>query len=248
MPHIQVADARFFYEDIGLGDPVLFLHGGYSRGIIAFSGQIQPFFHSYRCLLPDLRGHGRTVSENSYWDTPLMAQDMLGFLTALGIQSAHLIGYSMGGGIALHLAASAPERVKSVITIGTGGIADPTGADAYEPEALLASGQTDFIKQMKALHGDAHRGDWQQYLRLSARDWRLYPNLSQEDWQRLSMPCLFIGGEKDTFASLKHLSDMQARCAQAQICVIPGTGHRPHMPSEQARAVNEIMLNFLKGI
>ena len=46
MPYQQVGDCSIFYEDNGIGDPILFLHSAYSRGIIAFSGQIQPFFHS----------------------------------------------------------------------------------------------------------------------------------------------------------------------------------------------------------
>lgn len=52
----------------------------------------------------------------------------------LGIGKTHLIGYSLSGGVALHLAAKYPEMVRSITTIGCGGIADPTGADirAYQ--------------------------------------------------------------------------------------------------------------------
>ena len=134
MPQVQVGNCSIFYEDIGIGFPILFLHSGYSRGIIAFCGQIQPFFHSYRCLLPDFRGHGRTTSEDQDWDTPKLAQDMAGFLDALEIDKAFLLCYSLGSGVALHLAAMHPERIRGIITIGTGGVADPIGADDFEPE------------------------------------------------------------------------------------------------------------------
>ena len=90
MPYIKVRDCDIFYEDFGTGDPVLFLHSAYSRGIIAFCGQIQPFFHTYRCLMPDFRGHGRTRSVNKNWDTPTIAEDMACFLQALEIEKVHV--------------------------------------------------------------------------------------------------------------------------------------------------------------
>ena len=246
MPYITVADCSIFYEDIGIGEPILFLHSGYSRGIIAFCGQIQPFFHTYRCLLPDFRGHGRTTSDSKDWDTPIIAEDMAGFLQALGISKAHLIGYSLGGGVALHLAAKHPELVKSIITIGCGGEADPTGSEAYEPEALIQSHQEAVIERIKSLHYDAHGGDWQHHMRMSVRDWRLYPSLSSGDWAKLTMPMLLIGGENDTFASLEKLAAMQRKCAQAEVFSVPGGSHRPHMPTEQVQAVNQRMLDFLQ--
>lgn len=248
MPYQQVGDCSIFYEDFGIGDPVLFLHSSYSRGIIAFGGQTQPFSGVYRCLMPDFRGHGRTRCESKDWDTPMIAEDMAGFLRALNIEKAHLIGYSLGGGVALHLAARYPELVRSIITIGCGGVADPTGADEYEPEALIRDNQTEFIERMKVQNADAHGGDWQHYLRQSARDWRLYPHLSDTDWLKLSMPLFCIAGENDPFTTPQRLLDMQRRCPQAQLWVVPGCSHRPHMPTENVKEVNIRMLEFLKSV
>ncbi len=248
MPYQQVNDCNVYYEDIGTGEPILFLHSGYSRGIIAFGGQIQPFFHTYRCLLPDFRGHGRTTSESRDWDTPIIAEDMAGFLHALGIGKTHLLGYSLGGGVALHLASRHPELVKSVITIGCSGQADPTGSEDFEPEALIKNHQDAVIERIKNLHMDAHGGDWQHHMRMSVRDWRLYPHVSDDDWSRLTMPMLLIGGEHDTFASPEKLAYMRGKCPQAEIFSVPDSGHRPHMPTEQVKVVNERMLDFLKRV
>lgn len=246
MPYQTIGDCSLFYEDIGLGDPVLFLHSGYSRGIVAFGAQIQPFFQAYRCLLPDFRGHGRSRCADKTWDTPRIAEDMAQFLGALGIQRAHLVGYSLGAGVALHLAASSPQMARSIITIGCGGVADPSGADDFEPEALLHGGQHDLIARMTAMHADAHGGDWQTFMRQSARDWRMYPCLEQAAWQRLTMPMLLIGGEHDPFASPDKLAAMQARCPQATIWTVPGGSHRPHMTLAQGKEVTERMLAFIK--
>lgn len=150
--------------------------------------------------------------------------------------------------MALHLAAKRPESVRSIITIGCGGVADPAGADDFEPESLIRNNQTEFIERMKTLHFEAHCGDWQHYMRQSTRDWRMYPNLAEEDWKKLTMPMLLIGGETDQFASPRRLSAMKKKCPQAVIWSVIGGSHRPHMPSEQVKEVNTWMLDFLKTV
>lgn len=245
MPRQQIRDLSVHYEDIGSGAPILFLHSSYNRGILAFACQMQAFSDQYRCLIPDLRGHGRTRSASLEWSTPQMANDMAAFLTSMGIASAHLVGYSLGGGVALHMAAMYPGRVRSITTIGCGGVADPSGADDYEPEALESSGQTAFIERMKTLHAEAHGGDWRQYLRESARDWRRYPDLSDEQWRRLTMPMLLIAGENDSFAPEDRLLRIRDRCPQAEILIVPGGSHRPHTVAEQPMLVNQRILSFI---
>lgn len=248
MPYCQVKDCRIFYEDMGIGDTILFLHSGYSRGIIAFSGQIQPFFNQYRLLLPDFRGHGRTTAVNRDWDTAIIAEDMAGFIQNMGLKKVHLIGYSLGGGVALHLAAKHPELVKSIITIGCGGVADGAGSEDYEPEALLQRNETAFIEKIRVQNMEATGGDWKHHMEQSVRDWRMYPCLSEEDWEKLRMPMFLIGGEYDTFARSDRLLAMQKKCPQAEIWVVPGTGHRPHMPTENVKEVNNRILNFLETL
>ena len=248
LPYKTIGDCSIYYEDIGIGDPVLFLHSGYSRGIIAFSGQIQPFFHTYRCLLPDFRGHGRTRSVNKEWSTPAIAKDMTGFITEMNLGKVHLVGHSLGGGVALHLASKHPEMIRSITTIGCSGFADSPGADDYETETLIKNGQSELIELMKTIHNDAHGGDWQNFMRQSTLDWRRYPGITGEDWAKLTMPMLLIGGEKDTFASEENMLIMQALCTQAEIWIVPGGSHRPHMPMEQGKAVNERILAFLGSI
>jgi pimeloyl-ACP methyl ester carboxylesterase len=248
LPDLTVGDCSVYYEDIGTGEPVLFLHSEFSRGIISFGGQIQPFIRSYRCLLPDFRGHGRTRSENREWSTPLIAEDMAGFITKMELGRVHLIGYGMGGGVALHLASKHPEMVSSIITIGCSGFADSESAGGYEPEALIKNGKTEFIELIKTIHMDAHGGDWQNFVRQSVLDRSRYPSITGDDWAKLNMPMLLIGGEKDPLASEENLLIVQALCPQAVIWIVPGGGRRPHMPTDQVKEVNERILSFLKSL
>lgn len=91
MPYMNFKDLNMFYEDMGCGEPILFLHSHFSRSLLAFGAQIQPFQGEYRCLFPDFRGHGRTKCESLEWDSRKIADDMAGFLDALEIPSAHLL-------------------------------------------------------------------------------------------------------------------------------------------------------------
>lgn len=92
MPYIPCNNIEMYYEQMGVGDPVLFLHSGFSRGILAFASQILDFQNKYSCYFPDFRGHGRTRSQSLEWSTPLHAEDMIAFMDRLELPKAHLIG------------------------------------------------------------------------------------------------------------------------------------------------------------
>lgn len=80
MPYVQLNNLEMYYEQIGVGDPVLFLHSGFSRGILAFASQILDFQNKYKCYFPDFRGHGRTRSQNLEWSTPQHSEDIITFM------------------------------------------------------------------------------------------------------------------------------------------------------------------------
>lgn len=120
MPYIQLEDLQLFYEDIGEGEPVLFLHSGYSRGILAFSGQLQPFYAAgYRCFYPDFRGHGRSFCKNLNWDSSCIAEDMIRFMDSLDVKKVHLVGYSTGGGVAFIWRPDIRKGLKALLSLET---------------------------------------------------------------------------------------------------------------------------------
>lgn len=246
MPYIQIDNLNMFYEEFGYGEPVIFLHSAYSRGILAFSGQILPFSGAgYHCYYPDFRGHGRSVCEDLTWDSGRLADDIVKFMDCMGIKQAHLIGYSTGGGVAYYIAAKHPERVKSLISIGNGGVIDTENSEDYEPENLVKNGETDFIETMKHRHAQAHGGNVEEYLRQEVKDWHMHPRLSKEEWEKITMPMMLIAGERDAAASRERLEEIKEICTQAEVHIIKDSGHGPHFPTEKCKEVNELMLRFL---
>lgn len=245
MPYVQLGDLNLYYEDLGIGEPILFLHSHFSRGILAFGAQIQPFQGSYRCLFPDFRGHGRSSCESLEWDSRRIAEDMAAFLDALDIPKAHLIGYSCGAYVGLYLAATHPEKVRSLVTIGGGAYPRPEGAEDFLPESLLEQGGEQFIREMQARHRDAHRGDWQSFLRQTVADWQAHPSLTEEEWERITCPAFFINGEQDPFGTCAELKE---KVPHAQAYEVREGGHRPHFVMEQGKEINTRIFAFLASL
>ncbi|UVI33274.1 alpha/beta fold hydrolase [Paenibacillus spongiae] len=247
MPYIQVKDLEMFYERMGTGDIVIFLHSGYSRGIIAFACQMLDFQRQYNCYLPDFRGHGRTRCESLEWSTPQIADDLIAFMDRMDIRRAHLIGYSLGANVGLYAAVNHPERVATLTTIGTGGFCDPTGVEEFEPEWIIAKGMQNTINSMLERHMEAHNGNWQEHMRQSAQDWRLYPQLTKEQLSSISCPSLFITGEHDPFAGEERVKQLTSLVHGSKYLVVPNGSHRPHMLRENPVLVNDTILQFLES-
>src|SRR2546421_4411449 len=73
----------------------------------------------WKCIVPDLRGHGETQTrQGSPCSMDACMEDLLALWDDLGVERTHLVGYSMGGRLALHVAARRPDRILSLMTIG----------------------------------------------------------------------------------------------------------------------------------
>jgi pimeloyl-ACP methyl ester carboxylesterase len=247
MPNKHIKDLDIFYEKMGIGDPIIFLHSGYSRGILAFASQMLDFQRKYTCYFPDFRGHGRTKCNSLEWNTPQLAEDIIDYMDGMQITKAHFIGYSLGATVGMYCAANHPHRVATLTTIGASGFADPSGADEFEPEWLIENGNHEMINQMIERHQDAHQGDWQEFMQQSAKDWRLYPQLTEEQLRSIKCPALFISGENDPFVGEEKLRILSSFVEGSQYLSVPGGSHRPHMLRESPVFVNDRILEFLNS-
>ena len=243
MPYIEIDNLQLYYEDFGRGEPILFLHSSFSRGLLSFGAQIQPLQEKFRCIIPDFRGHGRTICDDLKWNSRKLSEDMIAFLDKLEMKRIHLVGYSMGAYVGMYMASKYPERVRSFISIGGGVTPNPNGSGNYLPEEVLRRNDKEFIEEITLRHFDAHKGNWQEFLRQTVVDWRNHPNMSDEEWQAIRCPVLFINGENDSFGSCKEL---KAKVPHAEIFEVKDCGHRPHFAMEHAKEVNERILKFLK--
>src|SRR5215467_11349331 len=118
MPLLNVKDARLHYELQGQGEPVLFIQGCGVAGS-GWQPQTDALAKDFLCLTFDNRGIGRSVSAAKHLTVEQMATDARILLDAMGWDSAHIVGHSLGGVIAQQLALDAPHRVRSLSLLCT---------------------------------------------------------------------------------------------------------------------------------
>jgi 2-succinyl-6-hydroxy-2,4-cyclohexadiene-1-carboxylate synthase len=115
---LESGDARLSYFVAGEGPPVTLLHGFTQSGrswreVIAYMPE------GWRWIVPDLRGHGETqIGHGATCSMEACAEDLVRLWDELGVERSHLVGYSMGGRLALHVAARHPDRLLSLLTVG----------------------------------------------------------------------------------------------------------------------------------
>jgi len=113
MPKTRVNDINIHYEVHGEGEPLLLIHGLAARGD-GFAKQIPALSQRFRAIIFDNRGVGETDQPDDAYSIGQMADDAAGLLDALGVESAHVFGVSMGGMIAQELALRRPRRVNKL--------------------------------------------------------------------------------------------------------------------------------------
>ena len=118
---------KIFYTVQGSGTPVVLIHGLHSSGTMNWTmpGITAALAQNHRVIVMDCRGHGKSdkpETDAAYGTT--MAEDVVALLAHLDIRKAHIVGYSMGGMIALKTAVLHPERVQSLLLCGMGWLQD----------------------------------------------------------------------------------------------------------------------------
>jgi pimeloyl-ACP methyl ester carboxylesterase len=130
MPYAPVDDLQMYYEVHGEGRPSLLLHGAYMTADL-MAPLASGLAASRQVIVPEQQGHGRTADVDRPITYERMADDTAGLLRHLGLERADVIGYSMGGGIALQLALRHPGLVRKLVIASAG-----YAYDGMPPEAL----------------------------------------------------------------------------------------------------------------
>ena len=113
MPKVKVNDITINYEQQGSGEPlVLIPYLAADNACYAF--QVADYAKHFTCISLDPRGAGETDKPDGTYSTELFADDVAGFMQAIGVERAHVSGVSLGAAIGLWLASKYPQRVKTL--------------------------------------------------------------------------------------------------------------------------------------
>lgn len=237
----------------GKGDPLLFLHGAGGAGMwLPVHELLARHFRVIAPVCPGFGGTDRPEWLDSIEDYTFHHLDLM---DALGLETASVLGLSIGGWMAADLASRYPSRVSKLILVGASGL---SVEDAPIPEifgipmeAVLPMMFEDLTPAMALLPGNMDQDFLEAQLRerttVAHLAWTPYfhdPKLPRR-LARVSAPTLLVWGEKDRFTPVEHGKAYERLIAGSRLTVIPGCGHLP--PVEQAEKFSDTVVSFMKG-
>ncbi|WP_239097081.1 alpha/beta fold hydrolase [Asanoa ferruginea] len=112
--YADVNGINLYYETYGTGRPMILLHGGLGSGEM-FGPILPQLAAAHQVIAVDLQGHGRTADIDRPITLDAMAADIAALIDHLGLDHPDVVGYSLGGGVAMHVAANHPDKVRRMV-------------------------------------------------------------------------------------------------------------------------------------
>lgn len=238
---LEVNGAKLYYETHGQGKPLVLIQGC-GGNITMWESQIEPLSKHFQLILFDNRGSGRSQITSGDYTIQMLAQDTAALIEQLGIEKAHILGWSMGGMIAQELAIARPDLVDKLII-------SASAAKFPESSIFLWKGFLDLLRhqQYEAL------SRWQMSLCFShdffnnaqtvaatLDGWMnpLYPVTIEGftsqtaalfsydrrgQLQNLQKSTLLLGAEEDRFFPVSVVRETAADIPEAKVEILPGS-------------------------
>jgi pimeloyl-ACP methyl ester carboxylesterase len=224
---------KIYYEVHGQGQPLFLLHGWGAN-----VNSLRPVFNHltahYQVYALDLPGFGRSSPPPSCWGSYEYAHILAQFFSQKNIKSAHVLGHSFGGRVAITLCFYFPHLVNKLILVDSAGLKSRRGISYYLKIGMVKSARY-FLKF--SLFG-AKSDCWMEriYQLIGSTDYRQAGNLRpvlvkvvNEDLRellpRISQSTLLIWGERDTVTPVYQAKIMQKLLPEARLVVLKGGGH-----------------------
>ena len=263
---VQVQEHSWGYLEAGdaAAPPVVLLHGfGTSRE--AMLGLMPWLAASHRVLAPDLPGFGAHPFHAGHaHDADFYADEVLRFADALGLGRFDVVGTSMGGALAVHLAAEHPDRVRRVVLLAPAGVQPPVrnafmqAIDRGE-NPLDIAGEADFDRVVSLVFERPPPVPWQFRSHMAAQALRRRPDTlriveairpfllagAQADLPRVRAPVLVVWGDRDRVTDPSMLGVFLAGLPRATGAMVPGAGHVVF--SDAPDETRRLVVPFLAG-
>lgn len=250
---------KLAYVELGdpKGEPLLLLHG-YTDSSRSWS-LVAPYLGNYRLLIPDQRGHGAADAPECCYNSAQYAFDAKLFMEALGVKRAAVVGHSMGSMIAITMAAEYPERVSSIVLIGSTALAPVSrGAWLYDQVTALKwplDRNSDFLREWHPANQPTPvdpkfaEAVMEDLLAVPPHVWRgVMRELADVPIGRhasdVKAPVLILSGGKDPLFPPEHHASLLMAFPGASAHVFPELGHNPNW--EQPEAIARRIDSFLQ--
>jgi 3-oxoadipate enol-lactonase len=248
VPTIRANGLDIRYDMHGAGPPLVMLHGATSVGREDFGPQIALFSKAFQLYVPDARGHGGTT-----WDAAAgfrydwLVDDVAAFVDGLGLETFHLLGFSMGAMTALQYAARFGARLRTLVVIGI--------SPAREPRASVARRLMDPLRADRddpawaALLGRRHdegqgAGAWRVLLPAIAADVAAQPLMTPAELHAIDAPAMVVCGDRDPFVPVGQAWELERQLPDGRLFVVPDCGHE--VTVKRPGLFNEALAGFYR--
>lgn len=228
----------------GDGDPLLFLHGG---GVLEGFDCFLPLAERFRFIAPYQPGFGSSADDPSVVGMQDWVRRQVELLDLLGLETAVVVGHSLGGWLAARMTVAHPERVRRLVLASPAGlnVPDHPGANLREtpPEeiyALLTNDPSVFAGLVPEPLDDAFlAARMREGMSIARVVSGPFDPILEETLGDVRAPTLLLWGEDDRIVPVGHAPAWEARLPNAQLQVFPGRGHL--LFHEEPDAVGAVM-------
>jgi esterase len=260
---VSLQPVALHYREYGKpkSPPVLMLHGLFGASG-NWQGVVKQLQENYRLILPDLRNHGRSP-HHPVLDYPSMAADLLALLEQLKLDSATLVGHSMGGKVAMWLALNQPERVQCLVVADIAPVSYASrfdqilqglrelplaqlpgreAADHYLAQRIPQPAVRQYLLQNLVKQTDGWQ--WRFNLPVLDRSIDTLAGFPPSEGLSYAGEVLFLYGEKSDYVQAEHRASIDRLFPHARLRMIHGAGH--WLYAEQTEAFSRAVKAFLK--
>lgn len=262
MPTVQVGSHMVYYEEYGHGHPLVLIAGlGASR--FSWRKQVEPLSQQFRVITFDNRDAGDSAQSSEPYQILQMAADTAGLIRHLGIATTHVMGWSMGGFIALELAIHHPALIDRLVLVATsaGGATHVGPTPAVTMSLMRQEGETieqrvrrtqplmagpGFFERQPEELDESVKYALLKPMSLEAYMRQLNACMMHDAARRLSeikAPTLVIHGADDPLVPYANGQYLAAHIPGAKLSTYQGVGHLP--PTEATERFNREVLEFL---
>ena len=253
MKELRLADGRrLAYRELGEGQPLVFLHG-WAMSSAVFTETLAALSGQWRVLAPDLRGHGGSEAGAGY-DLDDFAADLAGWMERLNLSGAGLVGWSLGGQVALELYPRVSRRVRRLALIAAtprfcAGDGWEHGLPAGQVRAMARDLRRNYVKAMGDFFALQFAGEelarerYRRIVDFAVRDGRLpapqvalaaLETLRRADQRpqlttTLDLPVLVLHGSGDRIVPAGAGRYLSEQLPQGRLVLLEGAGHAPFL-------------------
>jgi pimeloyl-ACP methyl ester carboxylesterase len=247
--HLDANGLRIAYDVAGSRLPLVLLHSASSTGREDFGSQLPRLSQAFTCYLPDARGHARTA-----YDAALglslrdLVDDVAAFADGLGLERFHLLGFSMGGATALAYAIARPERLRTLVLVGTATEREPRTsvirhlADVARIERADPAWAAGLARRHDPVQG---QGAWRALMPAIADFVAAQEPPRPADLRHVTAPALVVVGDRDPIVPVAQAHALARQLPDARLFVVPDCGHE--VPSRRPGLFMEGLAGFYRS-